>query len=185
LTKALRLITKNTTLSTSDNNAITLDCEPDHSYSTNSYSAEKRPLALTKVQEKGVTFAQSVSIRKALHIHNYSDDEVQACWYDVDERKAIRNNVKFAVGLLMDGMLEEDNECHCQRGLEVHTQKGAERRLLNKCAAREAVLTEQELQWEDHVYDPAYIAMLCIDCSSSAQATAHAIGLKDQLDAIP
>ena len=173
-------------LSTFDNNhaPIAFIWEPDHSYSTTAYSTTEGPLS-PKAQQKSVTFNQTVSVRKTLHINNYSNDEVFACWYNDDEFKAIRKGVKFAVSLLKDGLLEEDTEYHCQRGLELHTRKGANRRLQNKRAARGAVLIEQELQWEAGVYDPEYIAMKCMEYSSSLQATAHEIGLKDQLDAMP
>jgi hypothetical protein len=166
-------------LSTFDNHAIAFDWEPDHSCCpTTSYSTTKGILS-PKAQQKSVTFSQSVSVRKTLHINNYADDEVQACWYDDDECKAIRTDIKFAVSLLNDGLLEEDNEYNCQRGLELHTRKGADRRLQNKRTLREAVLTEQELQWEEGMYDPEYLAMVSMDYSSASQATAYAIGLKD------
>jgi hypothetical protein len=171
-------------LSSFDNHAIALDWEPGPSYSTTSCSTTKGPLAPTKAQQQGVTFKQTVSVRKALHINDFSDSEIQAFWYDDDEFKAMRKDVKAALSMLNDGMLEEDNEYHCQRGLEPHTKKGLARRRQNKRAVREAVLTEQELQWEeDDVYDPEYIATVSMDVSSSSQATAHALGLKDQLDA--
>jgi hypothetical protein len=190
LKKALSLI-KITKVSTLDSHAIALDWEPDHwepdhSYSTASHSPTKGPLSPSKRQQKRVMFDTRVNVRKALHIYDYSDYEVQVCWYDVDENKAIRKDAKFAVSLLKDGKLEEDNECYCRRGLELHTQTSAgDRRLQNKRDAREAVLTEQELQWEEYVDDPGYIAMLCIDYSSSSIAIAHATGLRDQLDAMP
>jgi hypothetical protein len=79
-----------------------------HSYSTTASTTKttKGPplLAAPKAQQKSVIFNQTVSVRTTLHIHNYSDDEVQACWYNRAEFKAIRKDVKFTVSLLKDGL---------------------------------------------------------------------------------
>ena len=111
------------TLSTFDNHTIALDWEPDPSYSTTCCSTTKGLLSLTKVQHQGVTFNQSVSVRKTLHINNFSDSEVQAFWYDDDELKAMRKDVRVALSMLKDGMLEEDKNTIVNEDLSVTLKK--------------------------------------------------------------
>jgi hypothetical protein len=120
-----------------------------------------------------------------MHINNYSDDEVDACWYNDYEFDMMRKNVRSAAKLLQNGMLEQDaaDKC-CRRGVEHLERKVTLQRQRNRLASTLAVLEEQELQWEEGICEPEYIARVCKAISASSQASAHAIALKDELDAI-
>jgi hypothetical protein len=116
-----------------------------------------------------------------LHVDNYSDDEIEASWYDHFELKLIRRKIRFA------NRLEQDSESCCRRGAEglVHVARNvAVQRRKNRSAALEAVLDEQELQWEEGICDPGYIATAYKEANASSQASARAIALINQLDAM-
>jgi hypothetical protein len=164
-----------------NHHAHILDLEHyEHAYSSKTQTKQ----LLAPKAKRTVAFAPTVTGNTTLHVNDYSNDEIQSCWFNDVEYKAIKKDIRFAAKLLTDnnGLLGKDDEHDCQRGLEMHTRKGAHRRLQNKLVARQAVLDEQNLQWEEGVYDPEYLAMVYQVVSSSCQATARDIALKDQLD---
>jgi hypothetical protein len=164
-------------LSTFDNHdAHAQVWEQDHSYSTCTKKTQLAPKP-----KRTISFGKSVMVRQTLHINSYSDDEIQACWFGDDDLQAIKKDVRYDISMLTDGL---DNEKYCRRGLEMHFRKGGRRRQQNKSAAIKAVLDEQELQWENDVYDPEYLATVYQAISSYCQTTARAIALKDRLDAM-
>jgi hypothetical protein len=169
-------------LSTFDNNADVISWEPEHSHPPTP-NTTKAPFS--PKPRRTVAFSQTVSARTTLHVNNYTDDEIDACWYDDCEKEMMRKEVRSVVTLLKNGMLEQDTEQYCRRGgLECHTQEVALQRLKNRTAVLEAVLEEQEFQREEGIWEPWYIARAYKAASPTSQANAHAIALKDQLDAM-
>jgi hypothetical protein len=169
--------------STFDNNTAVISFEPEHSYFP-SPNATKAPLNPPEPR-RTVAFSQTVSIRKTMHVNNYSDDEVDACWYSAYEFDRMRKDVRFAAKLLQNGMLEQDtaDKC-CRRGVEHLERKVKLQRIRNRSAASDAVFEEQELQREEGICEPEYIARVYKPPSASSQASAHAIALKDEIDAM-
>jgi hypothetical protein len=171
-------------LSTFDkNNTAVMSFEPpEHSYSP---SPNEKKTPAKPEPRRTVAFSHTVSVRKTMHVDNYSDDEFDACWYNNYEFDMMRKKVRYAAKLLQNGMLEQDtaDKC-CPRGVEHLLRKVALKRIRKRVAARDAVLEEQELQWEEGICEPEYIARVYKVTSVSSQASAHAIALKDELDAI-
>jgi hypothetical protein len=165
-------------LSTFDNN---ISWEPEHSY-PQTPNTTKAPL--NPKPRRTIAFSQTVSVRTTLHVSNYTDDEFDACWYNDYEFDMIRKEMRYVLTLLKNGMLEQDTEQYCRRGLECHTPEVALQRLKNRTAVREAVLDEQDFQWEEGIWDPELFARACKAACPTSQANAHAIALEDQLDAM-
>jgi hypothetical protein len=168
-------------LSTFDNNADVISWEPEHSYPP-SPNTTKAPL--NPKPRRTVAFSEAVTIRTTLHVNNYTDDEIDACWYDDYENEMMRKEMRSVLILLQNCMLEQDTEQYCRRGLECHTREVALQRLKNKTAVLEAVFEEQEFQWDEGIWEPEYIAHAYKAACPTYQANAHAIALKDQLDAM-
>jgi uncharacterized Rmd1/YagE family protein len=160
--------------STHDHHARAIHFETEQSYSVCA-PLTKRPPIYPKAKNV-VTFQQSVKAKKTLHINNYTEKEIQSCWFDDDESKQMKQEFRFAANLAMDGLLPQESS----RGLELYT-KGAQSRRQNKANAREEVLDEQEFQWEEGAYDPEYIAQIYEAASASSRARARATGLQDEL----
>jgi hypothetical protein len=116
-----------------------------------------------------------------LHINNYSDGEIEASWYDIYKLKLMRRKIRFAVSLLANGMLAQDNESCCRRGVEGLAQNVALQRRENRSAAREAVLFEQEHQWDEGICEPEYIARVYKEANVSSQASGRDIALIDEI----
>ena len=119
-------------------------------------------------------------------LDQYTGEEIDACWVSKEEFKQIRSDIKFAAGLVANGSLDQDTEQHCQRGLEYQTTVGSLRRNRLQIAAFEAVLDEQDMQYDqyDGVVEPSLIAEAYRSISKSAMEKARSIAMKDEMDAM-
>ena len=140
----------------------------------------------SKHKKKSVSFQNGISYRCTIPLHQYSQEEIKACWVSQEELKTIRSDIKFAVSLLDNGYLDKDTEKHCQRGLEAKTTIGALRRKRLQIAACEAILDEQNLQYDQYgyIFEPFLIALAYQSISILAMEKARSIALKDELDAM-
>lgn len=138
---------------------------------------------------KRVDFNGRVKIRKTLHVSDYSDEEMLACWFSHEESKRFRQDALFIAQLAKDGHISsspenEDSPVHCLRGLEMYTGSNeAKRRQQRKAAVRWALLKEMDLQHEEGGCDANYIAELYNKASASCVAIARALALQDELSA--
>ena len=114
-----------------------------------------------------VSFAPQVEISTVERLCDLPEAEIAATWYNRDEYYAIKKSLTCTVRKIYKGLpLETDEE---SRGLEYRAPAGAQRRQKNKLHSIDAVLDEQERQWEENRRNPAYIAEIYI------QATAHCL----------
>jgi len=152
--------------------------------------------------KKSVSFARKVCVRNALHLNNYTFDEVDACWYDDEaylnmKRSVVKlarhmstresHKLPSATPWIDDDDESDENSEECFRGLEGYTREGARKRRSCKNACRKAVLDEQAWLWEEgyQYHEDAWdcIAEVSRDSSLACQWSARALALKDQLDA--
>jgi hypothetical protein len=96
-------------------------------------------------------------VRMTLHINCYSTSEITNCWHSTNECDVIQSTAK----LIANCTEEKQGEDYCRRGLECFTRDGAIHKLQHKNEAWDAVFDEQDLQWEDEVYEPECIAEVC------------------------
>jgi hypothetical protein len=121
------------------------------------------------------------------HINSYTQKEIDTIWYNDRELKLIKAECLETTVLVMERkQLNEQTECF--RGLEYRTPDGHRRRLRNKVRARDAVLDEQEHQWdtlgEEDDYDPESIATVYNEYTQPCIAAAHSMGLADEIQAM-
>jgi hypothetical protein len=119
-----------------------------------------------------------------LHINDYTDEEIACTRYDADDLERIKmTDVMNTLSMMKGGLqIPEENPWYCCRGLESRTREGSARRRANRFNAWNAVLDEQDLQWEEDICDPQAIsnayATLSHDCHEAAVMIAiqdHAI----------
>jgi hypothetical protein len=73
---------------------------------------------------KSVSFSPLASVDIIMSIHDYTDEEIQACWYTFDEVSEIRRHNRHIVDIhraaAVDQSVERllDSEHFCERGLE-------------------------------------------------------------------
>lgn len=167
-----------------------LDFEDDDFITTTTPTVEvkqqqQKPIKTRQKADLPVGFNPVVKVIHTLHINDYTEDEIDACWYNEREVKAIRDDAKVSVELLKNGKLEQDTEEHCRRGSECQLRSNRSRRRKLKAAGWLAVLREQEEQFEEGMdADPYCIAHVYKSASSQASDIARAVALKDELDAL-
>ena len=168
---------------------------------------KRKPLSSSQAkQRKSVSFDQSVKVRKTIHILDYTDEELFACWYSNAEFDNIRQNnaveVKFFFRMKLSSRHGEkkndDNgdgwkNLYCKRGLESFLSKSIMKRRHRAIVSREAVYDEQEYQWDHHQggresYDvecnssTRTIARVYEKATLKSRALARYVGLKDALE---
>ena len=114
--------------------------------------------------------------------HEFSEEELDACWFRGDEYAAITRSCVKQIQKLEQGSKLRDQK-YCSRGLETHTQLAGLAKAQNRRAAWDAVLDEQEEQVSLGVVDDEPIAQRYQDASSSCQLWAVKIALDDQREA--
>ena len=127
---------------------------------------------------KSLTFAPKVRVRKIIHIDEFTDEEVSACYYQKEEMHRVRQELRATLQMFQIGELKEDTPHFTKRGTEHRTPDAARRRSINKQMASDAVFEEQGDQWEDGLIDSEMLASIYQSASSHCQAAAHKIALE-------
>lgn len=133
-------------------------------------------------QKKSVSFLPCVLMYRTLHINNYSDVEIDNTWYNAEEMQAIVDDCVTIISSI--GEEEPANNAQCIRGLEFRTPSGQKRRATHRFCAFDAVLGEQDAQWEYGENDSNKIRIRYRVYSKPSQAEALRIGLEDAKEAI-
>jgi hypothetical protein len=109
-----------------------------------------------------------------------TDEEKEAVWYTENDSKIILGMAKVTVRMMMKGECPTDDVDYCSRGLEGKTPAGARRRQENKFRCRSALLQEQEMQREEGVFDPDYLAQVSREHSKDVCIQARHAALSDE-----
>lgn len=143
-------------------------------------------LTFSLKKAKSVAFNEKVAAKKTIHINDYTDEEVHACWYTHQENEIIKSESLLESSALLESEAADDDDYgkNCFRGLEHYIKPIAEQRLAHKDAALCAVLEEQELQREEGSFDPEYIAEIYENIASLSGVKSRITGLNDRLEAI-
>jgi hypothetical protein len=133
-------------------------------------------------ERRSVSFSPSVAFRKIIHIKDYTNEEIAACWYDVVELETVKvEDIQTTLFLMATGYLGcINNERTCVRGLESFTQTAQALNRQHRKAAIDAVMDEQELQMDEGITDPEMIADSYFDKTRRSKAMARVVGLSDQ-----
>ena len=152
---------------------------------TSSTTKKNQPLSPSKPkQHKLVSFNNDVTVKETIHILDYNEEELSACWYSDTEYDMIRSDIAYELDLFQNGSsFQENNNGYCSRGLETFSSTLMKQRRQNAINARVAVYDEQEFQWDNNLCEVEYIAHVYAEASYQSIALAHAVGLKDQLEA--
>jgi hypothetical protein len=130
------------------------------------------------VEKKRVSFHNDVRVYPHIHINDLSRSEVANSWYNSEEISGIKSECQLTINLASKGELHKWSNL-CFRGLEYRTPDGSQRRSANKFAAWDAVMDEQEIQYQNGVQDEDALAQLYIQASKHCQDAAHALAMED------
>jgi hypothetical protein len=109
-----------------------------------------------------------------------TEDDVAALWYTKDEYRLSKKSQLFIVKTMERGLtsLEDDDEL-CPRGLEERTRKGARRKQQCIEASRDAVLCEQENQWQGGRFSSWALARVYSESAAQSTMAAFLVGKRD------
>jgi hypothetical protein len=147
-----------------------------------------KPAALLSTAKKAgrdrkVTFNKQVKVTAVTHLNNFSDEEIERCWYEKADFLRIKEEFMLTVKLMNWGDLPKDTLGYCIRGTEFQTHEGARRRKLNKEVARDTVRDEQDEQWDEGIFDPDVLVSVYIAATRQCRVEAQLMGLEDEKDA--
>jgi hypothetical protein len=126
-----------------------------------------------------VRFAPTTDVCPSLARKDYTPQEMRACWYQGEEYRKITKECCKQIKKMQNGEVLKDKK-YCSRGLESHTRLAAISKTLNRQTAINAVLDEQEDQWQMGVGLDEDIAQRYQQTTSSCQLWASTVGLRDQ-----
>lgn len=116
------------------------------------------------------------------HLDDMEESEVASIWYDSNEYAEIKSSYQLTIFMMEAGEKLNGDE-HTSRGLEYRTQEGAWARYENKRDAYNAVLDEQDRQWERDQDDHEAISRIYLEHSAKCAEAAAARALQDQKEA--
>ena len=160
---------------------LSTSSEPILTTSTSKYNQSP---SREKVSVKlSVCFHARVRCRKTIHLNEFSDDEISACWYSDQQYSNMKEEVQNVADLIDRGLLGADNTRYCLRGAESKAPLQSRRRRKIRLAVHREVLKEQALQWAEGTLDPEFIARVCQVESARSLAYARRLALEDEVAA--
>jgi hypothetical protein len=133
---------------------------------------------------KGVKFADERNEVYAItHLDDIPEEEVNATWYDGGEYSEIKQSYQLTI-FMMEAGEKLNAEEHTSRGLEYRTQEGAWARYENKRDAYNAVLDEQDRQWQDDADDDEKISQIYLEHSTKCAQAAVQRAKADEAEAL-
>ena len=181
-----------------------------HSHSASATTTAQAQSSPRKSQNKTkksvvVSFFESVRVKKTLHINDYTQDEIDATWYNEMEVATIRFNTKLFVQEMESTKKKKKKNCcklqhqHQQqqheeddeeeetettaRGLECRTKLGQKRKFTLRRMSQLIVLDEQYRQFVMDEIDPDYLALLYKQSCEQCVLEARQLGEQDERSA--
>lgn len=144
-------------------------------------ATEKNAAASSEKSKKTRRVHWNHKVEKKRHhrLQDLSEEEKETVWYTESDTKIVLAMAKVTVKMMMKGEPCDDVD-YCSRGLEGKTPTGSKRRQKNKLRVRKALLEEQEIQREEGVYDPEYLAQVSIKYSKDVLVDAQNVALRDE-----
>jgi hypothetical protein len=106
-----------------------------------------------------------------------SEEELAAIWYSRDEFRAIKKMLIPTVKKMAKGIPLDDDED--SRGLEHKTPHGSRKRQGDRFLSMDAVLQEQDQQWEQNRRDPDFLARVYSQSSAHCLMQSHLVAKGD------
>eukprot|EP00525_Craspedostauros_australis_P000819 CAMPEP_0198116096 /NCGR_PEP_ID=MMETSP1442-20131203/9451_1 /TAXON_ID= /ORGANISM="Craspedostauros australis, Strain CCMP3328" /LENGTH=178 /DNA_ID=CAMNT_0043773789 /DNA_START=9 /DNA_END=541 /DNA_ORIENTATION=- len=125
--------------------------------------------------KKSVTFFGYAKQHATLHIKDYTNDEIDACWLSKQDKIHTRQDI---IGTLRQHGNSNSSDLDI-RGLESHTVQGSQQRRANRDESISAVLDEQDLQEHEGSFCPDMIAAVYADTTRNAQMRANVQAMLD------
>ncbi|KAG7347424.1 hypothetical protein IV203_016129 [Nitzschia inconspicua] len=128
-----------------------------------------------------IQWAKRVKVKEIRHLNEIPQSERDALWISLADQQMNKAMVRATITMMMRGeTIIDDDPDFCTRGLEFRTKTGSKTRSRHKLRVRSAVLNEQDLQREEGITDPDFIAMASMDESVECREAARRRGDQDE-----
>jgi hypothetical protein len=108
-------------------------------------NANNAKISLAPKAKRSVSFYPNAKGKLALHINDYTEEEIQACWYNREDFKEFKRAIRLPTVHMMERNRKISEEYqHCRRGLESRTRVGTKSMLLNTKMALLSVFKERD-----------------------------------------
>jgi hypothetical protein len=125
-----------------------------------------------------VAFSREVRTYDVARRCDLDDEDFQLLWYGKEDFKFMKREYTSIVKKMAKGLpLTEDEE---PRGLEHKTPLGNKKRHKNRLVSIDAVLREQDRQWERNRLDSEFVAELYIQASAHCRLQASLVAKNDE-----
>jgi len=131
---------------------------------------------------KHVSFHTLVGVQEVLSYKNYTEEELKATWFDVDDMRRMKITARTEARLLENKCLMP-SKAFTQRGLECRTKNGANLKKTTRSNSFAAVFLEIEYQREEKIYDEQAIVDAYFTYSLPAALAAQRLAKRDAIEA--
>ena len=136
----------------------------------------------TRIPEKRVSFGPFVAVQEILSRTDFTTEELEDTWYDVEEINCLRGIARAEAKLLESGHLVETKEVSI-RGLEQRTKKGSKKKKRLRMNSFAAVLLEMDFQRAECIFDDEAISEAYFKYSMPSAMAAQRVGRRDEIEA--
>jgi hypothetical protein len=132
--------------------------------------------------DRGVRFAMTIRQHESMCLEEYTKDEVRNSWYSLEDKKKMNEKHNKMVARFESG--KEAKKGTTYRGLECWTTKGGRAMDLNISKCTDAVMDEQDAQWNANIDDWERVAAASQEVTAGSAMRASAIGREYEREAI-
>lgn len=134
-----------------------------------------------KVRKRTIVFNQKIGVALVMSLAEYTDEEADRTWYNVEEYAEMEDECDFTSELLENPTKPLPKQL-CARGLECWTLEGEQSKEHNVGEAIELVWQAQLAQWKNKGDGQEFIREQYLQISEPCHAAAHEVGVRDEAE---
>ncbi|CAJ1945114.1 unnamed protein product [Cylindrotheca closterium] len=124
-----------------------------------------------------VSFHPTVDLKEIANRNDYTPTEVHACWYSAEEKELMYESCETVVDRMEAGKRPKKNTSY--RGLENFIEANASQFDDTIHAYIDAVMDEQERQWDNDMFDCELLREVALEVSLYSASLAHKMAAYD------
>jgi hypothetical protein len=127
-----------------------------------------------------VSFNKFVVVHPHLHLNDLSENEVEMAWYNARDIAVILKDCEQTIKAMVSCSRGDKDIEYCPRGLEYGTASGAQLRQTNRFNSWDAVLDEQDRQYQEGADNTERLGQVYSICAIGSVQAAHLMALCDE-----
>jgi hypothetical protein len=134
-----------------------------------------------KPRKRTIVFNQKIGVALVMSLAEYTDEEADRTWYNVEEYAEMEDECDFTSELLENPSKPLPKQL-CARGLECWTLEGEQSKEHNVGEAIELVWQAQLAQWKNKGDGQEFIREQYLQITEPCHAAAHEVGMRDEAE---